>query len=67
MLLAVLVHFKTYVDIYASFINYAHFSKKKKRAEIPGGGDSLIKVAGLFVVPFGGLNLWIGIAKGAKT
>ena len=63
MLLAVLVHFKTYVDIYAIFINYAHFSKKSRNSR----GDSLIKVTGLFVVPFGGLNLWIGIAKGAKT
>ena len=46
MLLAVLVHFKTYVDIYASFINYAHFSKKKKKQKFPGGGGLPYKSGG---------------------
>ena len=35
---------------------------------IPGGGGySPIKVTGLLVVPFRGLNLWIGNAYGTKT
>ena len=34
---------------------------------IRGGGYSPIKVTGLLVVPFRGLNLWIGNAYGTKT
>ena len=60
MLLAELVHFKNYVDIYASFVNYSSQQK------FPGG-YSPIKVTGVLVVPFRGLNLWIGNAYGTKT
>ena len=32
-----------------------------------GGGYSPIKATGLLVVPFRGLNLWIGTTEGSKN